>query len=103
MSQRMEVEVKRQRIEVKVRPRREEISRMMEFEVRVKFKEVESKKAPPPTHVAGSDDPMVNFLVVTVEPCRLPRPGVGVVPVTKVPWQASSMTGLVCLSVCSLF
>ena len=43
MSQRMEVEVKRQRIEVKVRPRREEISRMMEFEVRVKFKEVESK------------------------------------------------------------
>ena len=48
MSQRMEVEVKRQRMEVKVRPRREEISRMMEFEVRVKFKEVESKKAPPP-------------------------------------------------------
>ena len=51
MSQRMEVEVKRQRIEVKVRPRREEISRMMEFEVRVKFKEVESKKAP--THPCG--------------------------------------------------
>jgi hypothetical protein len=39
------VEVKRQRMEVKVRPRREEISRMMNFEVRVKFKEVESKKA----------------------------------------------------------
>jgi hypothetical protein len=40
---RIQVEVKRQRMKVKVRPRREEISRMMDFEVRVKFKEVESK------------------------------------------------------------
>ena len=44
ISQRMEVEVKRQRMEVKVRPRREEISRMMDSEARVKFKEVDSKK-----------------------------------------------------------
>ena len=45
ISQMIEVEVKRQRMAVKVRPRREEISRMMDFEARVKFKDVESKKS----------------------------------------------------------